>query len=406
MLENIWFIAAFWMGLAFLASLISIRVGISVALIEILVGVVVGNIHWGQHQQLLHTTEWTNFLAMLGSGVLTFLAGAEIDPVSLRANLRASMSIGVLSFLLPFLCVWMFAQFVLGWPMQQAQIAGIALSTTSVAVVYAVMIEGGLGSTAMGKMLLAACFITDFGTVLALGVLFADFNVWLVVFVAVAAVVLWFMPRWTRFIITKLGATRVSEPEVKFIFFVLFFLGGMASTAKSEAVLPAYLLGLVVAGVFLRDKTLVHRMRSIAFAVFTPFYFIKAGLFVSLSALWAGLAVIGVLLALKMVTKYVGVWPLSRYFFMRSREAHYTALLMSTGLTFGTISALFGLQNKIINQQQYSVLVTVVILSAFVPTLIAQKFFQPPVRTMIGWGRLYQRRINGMADAGSPSAGK
>jgi Kef-type K+ transport system membrane component KefB len=202
------------------------------------------------------------------------------------------------------------------------------------------------------------------------------------------------MPRWTQYIIVRLGATRVSEPEVKFIFFVLFFLGGLASTAKSEAVLPAYLLGLVVAGVFLRDKTLVHRMRSIAFAIFTPFYFIKAGLFVSLPALAGAIGVIAVLLALKMGTKFVGVWPLARAFYMRSGEATYTALLMSTGLTFGTISALFGLQNKIINQSQYSVLVTVVILSAFVPTLIAQKFFQPTVRTMMAWGRLYQRQTN------------
>jgi Kef-type K+ transport system membrane component KefB len=396
MTENIWFIAAFWMGLAFIASLVSIRLGISVALIEIVVGVIIGNIHVGDgHQQLLHTTEWTNFLAMLGSGVLTFLAGAEIDPASLRANLRASLSIGILSFVLPFVGVWMFAQFVLGWEMKQAQIAGIALSTTSVAVVYAVMIEGGLSSTALGKMLLAACFITDFGTVLALGVLFADFNVWLLVFVAVTAVMLWFMPKWTQFIIVKLGATRVSEPEVKFLLLVLFFLGGLSTTAKSEAVLPAYLLGLVVAGVFLRDKTLVHRMRSIAFAIFTPFYFIKAGLYVSLPALWTAIGVILILLALKMVTKVVGVWPLSRYFFMRPREANYTALLMSTGLTFGTISALFGLQNNIINQTQYTVLVTVVILSAFVPTLIAQKFFQPATRTMTAWGRLYQRRVNG-----------
>jgi Kef-type K+ transport system membrane component KefB len=368
-----------------------------VALIEIVVGVVVGNIHFGQYHNLLRTTEWTNFLAMLGSGVLTFLAGAEIDPTSLRANLRASMSIGVLSFLLPFLGVWMFAQYVLHWPLHQAWIGGIALSTTSVAVVYAVMIEGGLGSTAMGKTLLAACFITDFGTVLALGILFADFKISLVVFVAVTAVMLWFMPRWTQLIITRLGATRVSEPEVKFIFFVLFFLGGLASSAKSEAVLPAYLLGLVVAGVFLRDKTLVHRMRSIAFAIFTPFYFIKAGLFVSLPALAAAIGVIAVLLALKLVTKFAGVWPLARVFYMRKGEATYTALLMSTGLTFGTISALFGLQNKIIDQQQYSVLVTVVILSAFVPTLIAQKFFQPTVRTMVAWGRLYKRRINGGA---------
>src|SRR5713101_6907936 len=296
--QNIWFVAAVWMGLALAASLISIWAGISVALIEILVGVLAGN--------FLHLTasnEWINFLALLGSGVLTFLAGAEIDPRSLKANLRASGLIGVLSFGVPFVIVWLFAQFVLGWPLPQAQIAGIALSTTSVAVVYAVMIEGGYNDTSMGKTILAACFITDLGTVLALGVLFANFNIWLLVFVVVMLIVLWFMPRWTQFIITRLGATRVSEPEVKFIFFILFFLGGLATTAKSEAVLPAYLVGLVVAGVFLRDKTLVKRMRSIAFAIFTPFYFIKAGLYVSLPVLWAGLGIIGALLLLKMITK-------------------------------------------------------------------------------------------------------
>jgi Kef-type K+ transport system membrane component KefB len=393
-MDNIWFIAAIWMGLAFIASLISIRTGISVALIEILVGVVVGNISLGGGHPILKTTEWTNFLAMLGSGVLTFLAGAEIDPASLRANLRASMTIGILSFLLPFAGVWLFAQYVLGWPLHQAQIAGIALSTTSVAVVYAVMIEGGLGQTPLGKTILAACFITDFGTVLALGTLFANFNLWLVVFVVVMSVMLWFMPIWTQFIITKLGATRVSEPEVKFIFLVLFFLGGLASTAKSEAVLPAYLVGLVVAGVFLRDKTLVHRMRSIAFTVFTPFYFIKAGLFVSLPALWSAIGIIAVLLALKLAAKFIGVWPSTRMFYMGYREANYTTLLMATGLTFGTISALFGLQNKIIDEKQYTILVTVVILSAFVPTLIAQKFFQPSIEAMVEWGRIYSERIN------------
>jgi Kef-type K+ transport system membrane component KefB len=392
--ENIWFVAAIWMGLAFLASLISIRVGISVALIEIVVGVAAGNIHFAGGQQILQTTDWTNFLALLGSGVLTFLAGAEIDPVSLRANLHASMTIGILSFALPFICVWLFAQFVLGWPLHQAQIAGIALSTTSVAVVYAVMIEGGFGETPMGKTILAACFITDFGTVLALGTLFADFDRWLLVFVVVTAAMLWLMPRWTQFIITKLGATRVSEPEVKFIFLVLFFLGGLAFKAKSEAVLPAYLLGLALAGVFLRDKTLVRRMRSIAFTIFTPFYFIKAGLFVSLPAIWSAFGIIAVLLALKIATKYIGVWPLTKVFYMGNREAHYTTLLMSTGLTFGTISALFGLQNKIIDQSQYTILVTVVILSAFVPTLIAQKFFQPTIETMVEWGKTYSERIN------------
>ena len=411
MLSNIWFIAAVWMGLALGASLVSIWTGISVALIEILVGVVAGNLAVGfeggniqiglasatagagQMHHLLQSTEWTNFLALLGSGVLTFLAGAEIDPLSLKANWRVSVLIGVLSFAIPFGVVWFFAQFVFGWSLHQAQIAGIALSTTSVAVVYAVMIEGGFSDTAMGKMILAACFITDFGTVLALGTLFANYNLWLLAFVVVTVIALWFMPRWTQSIISRFGATRVSEPEVKFILFVLFFLGGLATAAKSEAVLPAYLVGLVVAGVFLRDKTLVHRMRSIAFAVFTPFYFIKAGLYVSLPALWAGLGIIGALLLLKMITKVAGVFPLARLHYMKVKEASYTTLLMATGLTFGTISALYGLSNRIIDQSQYTILVSVVILSAFVPTLIAQKFFQPSIEVMQAWGRLYRRRL-------------
>jgi Kef-type K+ transport system membrane component KefB len=411
MLNNVWFIACIWMGLALIASLISIRTGISVALVEILIGLAAGNMavgfeggtlqvglataqsSGGQLHHVLQSTEWTNFLALLGSGVLTFLAGAEIDPQSLKTNWRASLLIGVLSFAVPFGVVWFFAQYFFGWALHEAQIAGIALSTTSVAVVYAVMIEGGFSDTAMGKMILAACFITDLGTVLALGTLFAIYNLALLVFVVVMLIALWFMPKWTRSIITRFGATRVSEPEVKFIFFVLFFLGGLATAAKSEAVLPAYLIGLVVAGVFLRDKTLVHRMRSIAFAVFTPFYFIKAGLYVSLPALWTGLLLIGAFLILKMATKIVGVFPLARMHWMNKREASYTTLLMATGLTFGTISALFGLQNRLIDQRQYSILVTVVILSAFVPTLIAQKFFQPSVDAMHAWGRLYRKRM-------------
>lgn len=385
-IDNIWLIAALWMGMALIASLISIRIGISVALIEILIGVVAGNFLGIQH-----TTQWIDFLAMLGSGVLTFLAGAEIDPASLKAHLKPSLVIGILAFAVPFASIWVITQFVFGWGLHQAQIAGIALSTTSVAVVYAVMIETRLSDTSLGKMILAACFINDFGTVLALGVLFANFNLWMVAFVIVLCIVLWFMPRWTKYLIGRLGSDKVSQPEVKFILLVLFFLGGLATTAKSEAVLPAYLVGLVVAGVFVRDKTLVDRMRTIAFTIFTPFYFIKAGLYVSLPDLWIALGIIILLLTIKMFTKIMGVYPFSRVFHMRKKEAYYTTLLMATGLTFGTISALFGLNNHIIDQKQYTILVTVVILSAIVPTLIAQSFFQPSTHTMNAWGRL--RRI-------------
>ncbi|MHB1132167.1 MAG: cation:proton antiporter [Chloroflexota bacterium] len=375
-MESIWFTAAIWVGLALAASLISIRLGLSVALVEIAVGVFGGNFLG------LHTAPWIDFLAAFGSILLTFLAGAEIDPASLRRHLRASLAIGFVSFLFPFVGALAFTYYIVGWDLRAAQIAGVALSTTSVAVIYAVMIETGLNRTELGKLILAACFVTDLGTVLALGVLFANFDLWMLAFALSTALAIWQLPRLTRWVLASWGG-RVSEPEVKFIFLVLFVLGGLANAAKSEAVLPAYLVGLAVAGVFVHDRVLVQRIRTIAFSLLTPFYFLKAGLYISLPAVLAGAGLIAALLAVKMGAKMVGVWPLAKAFNLSTREANYTTMLMSTGLTFGSISALFGLTNGIIDQAQYSTLVTVVIGSAIVPTIIAQTFFSPTAPSLL-----------------------
>jgi Kef-type K+ transport system membrane component KefB len=373
---NIYAVAAVWMGMALAASLISIRVGVSVALVEIVVAAVLGNLpHVGQGIQ---QTEFTTFLASLGSVLLTFLAGAEIDPVSLQRHWRASLAIGVVSFLLPLAGAFGFCLTVLHWSLHAAEIGGIALSTTSVAVVYAVMVETGLNRQDTGKLILAACFVTDLGTVLALGLLFASYGVLLLVFVVVTAVALILLPRASRLVIQYFGH-RVSEPEIKFLLVVLLGLGALASAAGSEAVLPAYIAGLVVAGIFVHDRVLVDRMRSIAFALLTPFFFLRAGLLISAGALASGAGVIGLLFVVKMATKGIGVWPVAAAFSIPRRERHYTTLLMATGLTFGSISALYGLTHNIISQTQYSELVSVVILSAFVPTLIAQRLFQPEV---------------------------
>lgn len=373
---NIYLVAFVWVAMALAASLISIRVGVSVALIEILVGAIVGNLP--EASNWVDQTAFTTFLASTGSVILTFLAGAEIDPVSLKRHWKASLTIGFVSSLFPFLLAFGFCSIVLDWSLQAAEIGGVALSTTSVAVVYAVMVETGLNRQELGKLILAACFVTDLGTVLMLGGLFTSFGGLLVVFVAVSAAVLALMPATTRFLIDRFGH-RVSEPEIKFLLVVLFGLGALASAAGSEAVLPAYIAGLVIAGVFQHDRVLIDRMRSIAFALLTPFFFLRAGLLISGHALISGAGVIALLLAVKLIAKGVGVLPAAWAFGIPKRERTYLTLLMSTGLTFGSIAALFGLTNGFIDQQQYSELVTVVILSAFVPTLIAQQLFQPQV---------------------------
>lgn len=372
-MENQWLQAALWMGLALVATLLSLRIAISIALLEIMVGVIGGNF------LPLQRTEWVNFLAGFGSILLTFLAGAEVEPEILRKRFKESVGIGVLSFLMPFLGAMAYAYYIADWTFPQSAIAGISLSTTSVAVVYAVMIETGYNETELGKLILASCFITDLGTVLALGAFFANYDRSMVLFLVITAVVLFLLPKFTPWFFKKVGS-RISEPETKFIFLLLFGLGGFALMAKSEAVLPAYLVGMVLAPFFLKNKTLSHRMRVTAFTMLTPFYFLKAGSLVKLSAMWNSVILILIFLAVKMVAKFIGVLPLTQIFKFGRKEGMYTTLLMSTGLTFGTISALFGYTNKIIDQEQYTVLVTAVILSAVVPTIIAQKWFQPEIK--------------------------
>jgi len=369
-MDDVWLASALWVGLALIASLISIWAAISVALIEIMVGAVAGNTVG------LTLAPWVNYLAGFGAILLTFLAGTEIDAQVVRKNLWAALSIGVISFLVPYVGVVAYSHFVAGWPWNQAQIAGIALSTTSVAVVYAVMVESGLNKTELGKIILAACFITDLGTVLALGIIFANYSWMLALFGAATAAAMWVLPKFAPWFFGKVGH-RVSEPETKFIALVLFFLGGMGSIAGSEAVLPAYLIGMVLAPTFQKDPSLAHRMRVVAFTILTPFYFLKAGSLVDFKAVVAGAGLIAILLALKMVTKFIGILPVTRAFRFDRRDGMYTTLMMSTGLTFGTISALFGLTKGIIDQSQYTILVAAVIGSAVVPTLIAQRWFQP-----------------------------
>ena len=373
-----WAIAALWLGLALLAALIAIWLKVATALSEIVVGtaaqLVLGSI---LGTAFLGTDlPWIKFLAGAGAIVLTFLAGAELDPVVFRRKWKEATAIGLISFLAPFLTCAAAARWWLGWEIEASWLAGVAMSTTSVAVVYAVMLELGFNTTEYGKAMLAACFITDLGTVLALGIIFSPFTLRTLVFVVAGGATFVVLPIVTPRFFRKYGG-RVSELETKFILLALFAMGGLAIWAGSEAVLPAYLIGMLLAGSVGRDHALIRRLRTLTFGLLTPFYFIRAGSFVSVPALVAAPMMFTVLFAAKMVSKIAGVFPAVRAFRYAPQEGLYYTLMMSTGLTFGTISALFGLSHRIIDPGQYSHLVAAVIGSAVIPTLIANAFFMP-----------------------------
>ena len=377
-MTEIWALAALWLGLALIASLFSIWFRISTALSEIVVGTIAQLIIGAAIGSAVLGTDqtWIKFLSGLGAIVLTFLAGAELDPDVFKLKWKEAAAIGLASFLFPFLGCAAGAYYVLGWGVMQSWLAGVAMSTTSVAVVYAVMLEFGFNTTEYGKTVLAACFVTDLGTVVALGLIFAPFTVKTLIFLGVGIVVFGLLPWVTPRFFRRYG-NRPSELETKFLLLCLLGMGALATWADSEAVLPAYLIGMVLAGTVGKDHILVRRLRTLTFGLLTPFYFIRAGSFVSIPALIAAPLAFIFLLIVKVGTKIVGVYPVTKFYKAPNQEAAYTTLLMSTGLTFGTISSLFGLSHGIIDQGQYSALVAAVIASAVIPTVIANAFYLP-----------------------------
>jgi len=373
-----WFLATLWLGLALFATLLSIWLRIATALSEIVVGTVaqliigalISSAVLGVHEP------WIKFLAGTGAIILTFLAGAELDPDVFKTKWKEATALGLSGFIAPFLGCAAMAHYVLGWDMRASWIAGVALSTTSVAVVYAVMLETGLNTTKYGKVVLAGCFINDLGTVLALGFIFAPFTMKTLIFAGVSIPVFFLLPYVTPRFFKKYGG-RPSEMEAKFLLLCLFGMGGLAAWADSEAVLPAYMIGMVLAGTVGKDHSLVRRLRTLTFGLLTPFYFIRAGSFVSIPTLIAGPWVFLILLLGKIASKFISVYPVTKFYKSPLKEGMYTTLLMSTGLTFGSISALFGLSHNIIDTAQYTFLIAAVVGSAVIPTLIANAFFLP-----------------------------
>jgi Kef-type K+ transport system membrane component KefB len=361
-------LAAVLVTIALLASMVSVELGVTVALVELTFGVVAGNVFDVQSQ------DWLTFVAAFASIVLTFLAGMEVDPQYMRRRLGASVGMGFVSFVGPFAVASLVAWGLLDWSVKASLIAGVALSTTSLAVVYAVLVERGLTDTNIGKLLMSATFVTDLCTAVALSAIFIKPSAWFPVFLVVSLALVVGLPRIAPWFFSRYG-DRVIEPEIKLVFACLLLLMVLAERANGHAVLPAFVLGLVMSRHYAEHREEQKRLRVVAFAFLTPFFFIKGGLNVSLAAVFSNLGLLGILLAAKMVPKLAFVYPLAQR--ADRRHAAFTTLLMSTGLTFGTISALYGLNAGIIDTTQFSLLVTVVVLSAVVPTAIAERWFLP-----------------------------
>ncbi|MHC1680760.1 MAG: cation:proton antiporter [Methanomassiliicoccales archaeon] len=364
---------AFLMFLAVSAQLVASRFGLSAAIFEILLGLAVGQVFGIRSSEI----EWFSFLAILGGIGLTFLAGTEMEVERVRRQWKSSLPLALASFLSIFITVPLALYYLAGWSMDASLLAGVALSETSVAIVYVVLVEGGRARTDVGSVILAACFLTNLIASIALAVLFAPPGIEVLLLVLAVLLIMPLAYRYAGKVLDRFKS-RPGEPEVKLVLLPLLLLAGLASVAGVAAVLPAYLLGFAMSRSLSERKEAWSKVRTVFLGFMVSLFFLAAGSNVSMEALLAGALIILALGFGRVLLKMVFVLPTVSASMRKDRV--YIALLMSTSLTFGMVFLQFGLDNGLIDTTQFSILVGTIIIGALAPTLAAQRWFDPWTR--------------------------
>jgi Kef-type K+ transport system membrane component KefB len=356
-----------------LASLLSLRFGFSVVLFEIVLGLILGNFFG------FSAEPWMLYLAGFGGILLTFLAGTIIDVPFLKANFKQSMLLGTAAFIFPFAVTAAYCYFVAGWSVVASLVAGTALSANATVMVFSILNEAGLASSKLGRLLLAATFINGVWTALFLNLLFLQANFYTSIFIIGSVVLILGASSFSQLLFNnEKYKNKVIEIEIKYIFLILLVLMYLASLGGTQAILPAFLLGLFMSNYFdehMDTKAIRTRLQTVAYAAITPFFFIIAGLNVSLGAVEVAAGLVVALFLIKEASKFVSVYMLAKKFMPENHI--YATMLLTTGLTFGTISAVFGYQAGLIDHTQFSVVVVVILAGAIIPALVAEKWFKP-----------------------------
>lgn len=362
--------------LAFLiifASIISVKWGISVSIVQIILGVIAGNIG------LLNPESWMIYIASIGGMLLTFLAGTEVNFDIVRENLKTCIGIGVGSFLISFIMVWILCFYALRWSLTPSLLVATALSETSIAIVYSVILDRKLSGKSIGTILMGSTFITNICTALTLSLLFMKQDIYTLIFIIVSVIILVFAYKYSYLLFeSDRFSMQKNEIEIEYVFLLITALIFFATLGGGQALLPVFILGALLSKHFSENidgNNILKRLQIVAFSVITPIFFIIGGTKVSIHIIAGSLGVFIAIFLARQLGKFMGAYPVVRKALNKNQV--YITLILSTGLTFGLVAALYGVNAHIISDQVYSILTGVLVLSAIFPMFIGERFYAP-----------------------------
>jgi Kef-type K+ transport system membrane component KefB len=357
--------AALIFGAILIAGIIGLKTRVSSSIFEVFAGVILAN--------LLHVemSSWLEFLGTFGGLILTFLAGAEVEFALLKSKAKESFVLGTMAFLAPLIGVVSFLALVLRWESQASLAGALALTTTSIAVVYAVLIEFELIKIPFAKTIIAVTFVNDILTLVGINFVKPSFDWVTLSFVIVLLVSVILVPKLLKIVVQRYGK-RAMEMELRFVLAALLGVAFFADEAKLHAVFGAFVLGLIFANSLQQHQEILSKMKTVTFGLLAPAFFVRAGMMIALPTVVANIALILGLLGAKLASKFVGTYALCKKWIPEAPM--FSTMLFSTGLTVGTIIATLGRDLGFFSNLQFSIVLVTVILSAVIPTLIARRF--------------------------------
>ncbi len=361
--------------LIFIAGVLSIELYISAAVLEIIAGVIGYNVFH------LEPPVFFDFIAQFGLLGIMFFAGLETDTKILKRHIRSSLQIGIMGYLFPFAGVFFISHVLLKYSIALSILISLSLSTTSLALVYAVLREQKTNIGESKHVILGSAMIIDMLSMLTLTLLIGYVSMEMLLYAIVLIVILVSAKKFGPRLIERYKGSE-AELEIRFILLLLLIIPFFSEKLMVSEAVFAYLIGLILSDISEHHEVLVEKMRGIVFGFLGPAFFFKAGLLINLSFFSIELLLlISAFTLIAYLFKFIGVYLASRNI-MGDKKGKMAGLYFNFRLSFGIAAAIIGLSIGLLSIELYTIIVLVVLITSLISTVLLKLYYREPLELM------------------------
>jgi len=295
------------LGFILFCSFIAAEVGVATSILILFGGVV------AQYTILIDAPEMIAVFANIGLLTLLYMAGLEIDFDLMREEIKPALIMGFSSFIYPFSAILILTVYFIGIEPYTALLATIAISATSIAVIYPILRSRSGGTLdESGKLILSSAMIAELCTICVWGLFFSKFSILLILFIIALFIFTFTFPFFGRKIFSHFKG-NVVDFEFKMILFLILGMAMLSEHVGIEAAIVAFLLGMSTSQVVIQHENLDIKLRGVVFGFFAPIFFFNVGLSLDVPNLIENWYFTVLFLTVGFAATYTGVYATCRF---------------------------------------------------------------------------------------------